>query len=193
LVHFQHSGVLNQSERVISIRTTLSILGQYLTKIGVEYWLTHGTLLGSWRHQDIIPWDDDADIEVTQDGLSKLHREVLHNPPPENYTFIFRVGQHSASIPFKFADIKTGIYVDGLLTTRFEKKLIRLWPYSCPSCRDSIITLPYSDIFPLRKCPLGDTQHWCPNKTHEYLLKLYRTLGVPRKWQRLVPKPRDKS
>jgi phosphorylcholine metabolism protein LicD len=47
-----------------------------LQELKIPYWITGGTLLGAVRHSGVIPWDDDLDICVMQDRLSKLKRRA---------------------------------------------------------------------------------------------------------------------
>lgn len=53
----------------------------------IKYWAIGGTMLGSKRHQGIIPWDDDVDLGVTDSDMKKLLRmQIQFNNC--GYTFI---------------------------------------------------------------------------------------------------------
>lgn len=47
-------------------------LNSVLKDSGVQYAITGGTLLGSWRHHCLIPWDDDFDIIVQEHYRAKF-------------------------------------------------------------------------------------------------------------------------
>jgi len=54
----------------------IELLGElvaFLDKHNVDYFLISGTLLGYCRHNDFIPWDDDMDILVSSDFISKIN------------------------------------------------------------------------------------------------------------------------
>jgi len=57
---------------ITQLRKCLLHLLTVLNKHGVPYWLDFGTLLGSIREHNIIPWDNDADISMLRSDFSKI-------------------------------------------------------------------------------------------------------------------------
>ena len=43
-----------------------------MNDIGVQTWITHGTLLGWWWNQRILPWDSDLDVQLTEASIAFL-------------------------------------------------------------------------------------------------------------------------
>ena len=50
----------------------LYILDKVFTEHQIEYWMSGGTFLGAIRHQGIIPWDDDGDVEIFDSDEKKV-------------------------------------------------------------------------------------------------------------------------
>jgi len=50
----------------------LNVFHKISKKFNIRYWAECGTLLGYKRHGGIIPWDDDADVDIHPDDFSKL-------------------------------------------------------------------------------------------------------------------------
>lgn len=51
-----------------------------LTKINVEYVAMAGTLLGMFRHQNFIPWDDDLDLYIRYEDTQKVTNAINEHP-----------------------------------------------------------------------------------------------------------------
>ena len=60
----QTFSVLLDADDLTSLKRTLSTVIQALEEARVTYFMTSGTLLGSYRHHGHIPWDDDVDLMV---------------------------------------------------------------------------------------------------------------------------------
>lgn len=70
-----HHGTLDILKKIIEITT----------KIGVDYYVMYGSLIGAARHQGFIPWDDDFDIIMLREDYEKFisycnehHEELGH-------------------------------------------------------------------------------------------------------------------
>lgn len=76
------------------ITRLLGIFNLIARRHNLTYWLSSGTLIGAVRHQGFIPWDDDADIEMTLDQYEKFYRYASRDLP--NDVFF----QNSESDPY---------------------------------------------------------------------------------------------
>ena len=59
--HFLPTMDTNQREELYNL---LTLLLDVIEKLKIDYFIFGGTLIGSYRHHDVIPWDDDIDIMV---------------------------------------------------------------------------------------------------------------------------------
>ena len=63
---------------------TLKVISDICDQYGFHYFAYWGTLLGAVRHQGFVPWDDDMDIGMLRQDLTRflsIAKEVL----PEGY------------------------------------------------------------------------------------------------------------
>lgn len=56
--------------------TILLAVDSFCRKHNIQYWIASGTLLGAVRHGGFIPWDDDLDIEMTEEEFRKFEDAV---------------------------------------------------------------------------------------------------------------------
>lgn len=118
----------------------LVYLDEVCRKIGVNYSIDCGNVLGAVRHGGFIPWDDDADIALEYNDWKKLTAYLEKNPHPQ-----FVVQTHKTDPGYYGAwsvlrDLKSEYIKDDL---RHKKRKLRglqvdLFPYE-----KNIMEFPY--------------------------------------------------
>lgn len=61
----------------------LKYLDDVAKKIGADYYIEGGTLLGAVRHDGFIPWDDDADVAMKRSDWKRLCNYLKKHPHPQ--------------------------------------------------------------------------------------------------------------
>lgn len=157
--------IMSQSNKK-EIDTLLEIISKTLDKHDIKYWIMSGTLLGSVRHGDIVPWDDDADIGVFESDINKILdlTEYLNSLGYEviRRWKIYRFKKIGKEYPF--VDIFPFIKRDDKYVMN-RKDLIEMWP-------DEYYL--EKELFPLKKYKFGDEYLWGPNYPLEHLDRIYK-------------------
>ena len=147
------------------IITYLDYLHNLLKKHEIIYWIIGGTTLGSVRHNDIVPWDDDADIGVFEYDLDKILalNDEIKNDGYEIVAHwkIYKFRKIGKEYPF--VDIfcfkeNNGVYEmnDAVLTSK--------WP------NEYFLK---NELFPLRQYKFNDLMLDGPNYPLDYLDRSY--------------------
>lgn len=63
---------LTETEKLEQMLLMLDDIDNTCKKHNLKYYLAYGSLLGAIRHNGIIPWDDDIDIQMPRDDYDKF-------------------------------------------------------------------------------------------------------------------------
>jgi len=165
---------LTPSERA----TLLAMFGAVtdaLRASNVTFWMDGGTLLGSYRHHNLIPWDDDVDLVLQRSqkrqarraikALAPAYRLFIEKDAGSSSELLWRVFARNASVPvttktFRFPTVDLHFYAENATHVWLEPR--NLWRHLVWRRRR---------VFPLYLRPFD--RYWAPApcNTRTYLIK----------------------
>jgi hypothetical protein len=147
----------------------------------ISYWATCGTLLGVVRHQGMVPWDDDIDIAIFENDISRLLEleEMLlkegllltYHPKFKFYKICFKDGQpilkkDGSAYPWTYPFID--LFPISKLEDRYAYSLER-WREEYP--QDYFL---HEELaFPLPELPFGPMTIPVPHNSIQYVSRMY--------------------
>ena len=148
--------VLNQTDVNLLYDITKKTI-DILDKANIEYWATDGTLLGIVRSKGFIPWDDDVDIAIDIKDKSKLRslKDVFQKAGLE----LVGVGKY---MKVKKPGNKK-VWIDVFILDN------GVWPQK----HYSDIAFKQGELYPLKKDSFGKLRLNIPNKSDEYLDRIF--------------------
>ena len=167
---------LKRSERVALLKM-FGVVAGALRASNVTFWINGGTLLGSYRHHNLIPWDDDVDVVLRRSqmgyarrairSLAPAYRLYVEKDATSSAVLAWRVFARNGSVPvtrkhFRFPTINLLFYTRNATHVWLEPH--NIWGY---------LVWRRSTVFPLHLRPF-DT-HWVPApcNTRSYLITEY--------------------
>lgn len=154
------------------LRIMFCVLMKFLESYKIKCWLGFGTLLGYYRDKDIIPWDDDIDVNIMYGDLFILPTKHSMNG------YIWEVNPYSRpykhdgrnSVSARLICIKTGIFIDVFSNYIDMGKVI-----DSGNNKWDVI-----DVFPIIKTSFLGCETYIPNNIKQVLIDYYGDISIPR-------------
>jgi hypothetical protein len=149
---------------------------EFLKKCGVEFWIDYGTLLGDYRRDGHLPYEQDVDLAMREEAYPLLHKQ-LHflDPDYEFYDTSHRHDGPKCGITHR----RFGGNCDFYTYRRLENGLLRIclgpeW-HGTMDARD----IPAELIFPLEPTRMHGLPVLRPRRAREYLEHRYGYIDQP--------------
>ncbi|KAF2263064.1 hypothetical protein CC78DRAFT_445694, partial [Lojkania enalia] len=161
---------LPEAERIIHLRHLIRTYLSTMEEIGVDTWLMHGSLLGWYWNQRIMPWDTDIDVQVSEPGIRYLahyYNMTVHHFPDidiDGKKYLLEINPHYANashldthnlIDARWIDTSTGLFID--ITALRRDYTSTTISSSSPSSVENMLTTKArhtylsTSIYPLRR------------------------------------------
>ena len=148
---------------------TANFFAVICAKLNITYMMYGGTLLGSWRHHDIIPWDDDIDLQVNirdRDELysalsldTNLYRVISAGPRLKLFS---RDGTKTSRYPWLWPYIDIHFYKENDTHIKDSSKEFARYVYE------------KALLFPVHERPFGPLKLNAPRDSYATLRKTYK-------------------
>ena len=136
-------------EKLIEV---MDVFHAFCVQHGLTYYMLGGTMLGAFRHQGFIPWDDDIDIGMPRKDYERLL--ALYQELPEGYRL--RHHRFESGVPYAFS------HFEDINTTYIEQR----------RSKDSYTGGVYLEIFPLDEAPEASWKR----KLKSYRVRFYKRI-----------------
>lgn len=172
---------LKRSERVTLLKMFGVVTGA-LRAINATFWIDGGTLLGSFRHHNLIPWDDDVDLVLRRSQMGEARRAIRALEPAYRLhvkkdatgsaMLAWRVFASNRSVPVTKKHIRfptVNLYFYAQNTTHVWLEPHNIWWY---------LVWRRSTVFPLHLRPFD--RYWVPApcNTRSYLINEFNDTQV---------------
>ncbi len=164
------------SEQVLTeLAELLELVGRRLDEAGICWWVTQGTLVGAARHQGLIPWDHDADLNLKLEQLP-----ILLELEPEFRRQGFRLKKAAGGYKLGYSRWPLFPYLDLVPVARRGS----VWQLAFPLDSEGRATfgkhlqwpqeaIPEEDLFPLQRWPFEGFEVWVPARARACARRMY--------------------
>ena len=174
---------LERSEDFTLYTKALKDIDSVFRKNEIPYWLDCGTLLGAYRYRGFIPWDEDLDIAILQPDFDNA-RIALSQLNPNVYQ-VFDWSSRDKEKTYLMVHIKGTAHLIDIyhFAIEPEQKTLRgivsnidcmFLPHSWKVREGRFArSIPYDQVFPLKKTTFEGIEVFVPNDTVTYLQGVY--------------------
>lgn len=151
------------------LRTFYEATNSFLKDLGVDYWLSYGTLLGWYRERGIIAHDIDIDYAASTDAFELIwqNRDRL----PSGFKLFDTSENHNGpKLFFSYKGFDADIYF-------YEKREGKMYPTLISSIPSDMIEFPQEWIYPLEEVTFLGAKTKVPSAPKAYLEHCYGYIG----------------